>query len=310
MSLYLKYRPKNFGEVIGHKNITESISYLLNSNNVPHAYLLAGPSGTGKTSIARIMAKELKADVSDIVEFNIANTTGIDFIRQLNDSAYISPMMGNSKVFILDEIQQLSPEGMNCLLKLLEDFPKYAYFILCTTNPNKLLKPLRDRCQFYTLKLLTDLEIKLIIRHVSLKENIILTAEIEDLLVYKAEGCPRKALVTLDQIKNNVSNFDTCVNLLADELETEKDIIDLIKIIVGKKNINWAELMSIYNGINVEPETIRITCANYIAGCLKNSKNSSDIQRFGNLLELFLSGLTYGSGRAEILYLLYKSYTL
>lgn len=315
MSLYLKHRPDCFEHVIGHKNIINSIKPLLESNNPPHAYLFAGPSGTGKTTIARIIAKELKADSSDIMELNIANTTGIDFIRQLSDSAYICPMMGDNKVFILDEVQQLSKEAQNCILKLLEDSPKYAYFILCTTDPQKLLKPLKDRCQFYTLKILSDAEIQSLLLTVANLEDILLSPDIMDLLIYKSDGCPRKALVSLEQIKNNISNFNVCVNLLADEFESEQDVIDLAKAILNKYkklndggNITWVDFMKIYNNITVEPETIRITLANYFAGCLKNAKNTSDIQKFGNLLELFLSGLTYGTAKAEILFLLYKAW--
>ena len=309
MSLYLKYRPDNFDHVIGHKNIINSIESLLKSLDMPHAFLFAGPSGTGKTTIARIMAAELRADPSDIIEFNIANTSGIDFIRQLNDTAFISPMMGDNKVFILDEVQQLSKEGQNCLLKLLEDSPKYAYFILCTTDSQRLLKPLRDRCQFYTLKLLSDNEIQQLISTVANLENILVPHDIMDLLVYKADGCPRKVLVSLDQIKDNTNNFDTCVNLLADELEAEEDIIDIIKGIIYKKH-TWVDLMKMFNNLNTENETIRITFANYLSGCLKNAKSSSDAEKFSKLLELFLSGLTYGSGKAELIYILYKAFNL
>jgi len=305
--LHLKYRPKNFAEIIGHKTIIESIAYSFNKNTIPHAILLAGPSGTGKTTIARIIAKKLNADDSEIIEINIANSTGIDFIRQLNDTAIVSPMMGTNKVFILDEIQQISKEGMNCLLKMLEDSPKYSYFVLCTTDPQKLIKPLKDRCNLYTLKSLSDNEIGDLIRYVSIQEKIILTPEIEELLIYKAEGCPRRALVNLSQIQNSVKDFEKCVSLLADDLENERDIIDLVKAIINKK-VSWSELIAIYNNINVEPETIRITFANYLSGCLKNAKNQQSMDKFSNLLSLFLSPLTYGSGKAEIIYIIYRAW--
>lgn len=306
MSLYQKYRPISFDAVIGQKDIINSIKSLLKQTSIPHAILLAGPSGTGKTTIARIMAKELGASSMEIIELNIANTNGVDFIRQLNEEALISPIMGNNKVYIFDETQQLTKEGSNCLLKLLEDPPYYSYFIICTTDPQKLIKPLRDRCLSYSLKLLPDKEVRHIVNYVSLSENLVLSDDIINLLVYKAEGCPRKALVSLDIIKNNIDDFNICTNLLADDMESERDIIDLVKAIINKKS-TWPEMMSIYKNINVEPETIRITCANYIAGCLKNSKNNKESDKFGNLLELFLSGLTYGSGKSEILFLIYKA---
>src|SRR3972149_5740316 len=125
--LYNDYRPKTLEEVVGHEEIKESLKSLFKENTFPHAFLFSGPSGTGKTTFARIIANMLGGN-GDIIEVNIANTGGVDFVRELNELARRSPLLGNNKVFILDEVQQLTKEGQNAILKLLEDSPKHSYF--------------------------------------------------------------------------------------------------------------------------------------------------------------------------------------
>ena len=300
---HTKYRPNSFDEVVGHKEIIDSIKGFFNKKEVPHAILLAGETGVGKTSIARIIAKELNGEITEI---NVANTTGIEFVRELDRTSRVSPLIGSNKVFILDEVQQLSKEAQNCILKLLEDSPSYSYFILCTTDPQKLIKTVKDRCSTFLLKSLSDNDIKSLLIRVFHNENIKLNSDIFDLIVYKAEGCPRKALVMLDQVKDiENDNLDDAVALLANELNEENEVIDLCRLIVKKSS--WKEIVNIFENIKTEPESIRIAIAGYLAACLKKADNPV---KFGTMLELFLTPLAYGSQKSEILYLLYRIYVL
>lgn len=301
---HTKYRPNSFDEVVGHKEIIDSIKGFFNKKEVPHAILLAGETGVGKTSIARIIAKELNGEITEI---NVANTTGIEFVRELDRTSRVSPLIGSNKVFILDEVQQLSKEAQNCILKLLEDSPSYSYFILCTTDSQKLIKTVKDRCSTFLLKSLSDKDIKSLLIRVFHNENIKLNSDIFDLIVYKAEGCPRKALVMLDQVKYTDS-LEEAVILLANELNEENEVIDIAKAII-KKQV-WGEIVNVFKNIKADPESIRICLASYFAGCLKNSKTKFDLQRFSQLTSLFLSPLTYGSGNAEILFLVFKAWEL
>src|SRR4030065_372424 len=230
LMLYNDYRPKTLEEVFGHKEIKESLKSLFKEKAFPHTFLFSGPSGTGKTTFARIIANMLGSN-GDIIEVNTANTNGIDFIRELNEIARKSPLLGNNKVFILDEVQQLTKEGQNCLLKLLEDSPKYSYFILCTTDPQKLLPTIQNRCLSYTLKALSNKDIESILVHVTTLEKIELLEDVLNLLVYKSEGCPRKGLVMLDQVKD-IKDFDKICALLADELDKENEIIELCRMMI------------------------------------------------------------------------------
>ena len=300
---HTKYRPNSFDEVVGHKEIIDSIKGFFNKKEVPHAILLAGETGVGKTSIARIIAKELNGEITEI---NVANTTGIEFVRELDRTSRVSPLIGSNKVFILDEVQQLSKEAQNCILKLLEDSPSYSYFILCTTDSQKLIKTVKDRCSTFLLKSLSDKDIKSLLIRVFHNENIKLNSDIFDLIVYKAEGCPRKALVMLDQVKDiENDNLDDAVALLANELNEENEVIDLCRSIVKKST--WKEIVNIFENIKTEPESIRIAIAGYLAACLKKADNPV---KFGTMLELFLTPLAYGSQKSEILYLLYRIYVL
>src|SRR3989337_1311579 len=271
--LYNDYRPKTLEEVVGHEEIKESLKSLFKENTFPHAFLFSGPSGTGKTTFARIIANMLGGN-GDIIEVNIANTNGVDFIRELNEIARKSPLLGNNKVFILDEVQQLTKEGQNCLLKLLEDSPKYSYFILCTTDQQKLLPTIKNRCLSYTLKALSNKDIESILVHVTTLEKIELLEDVLNLLVYKSEGCPRKALVMLGQVKD-VKDFDKVCVLLADELDKENEIIELCRMMIKRPRVNWKDLVKTFENINIEPEQVRIVIAGYLAACLKKADNPS-----------------------------------
>lgn len=302
--LHIKYRPKKFSEVIGHKEILKSIESLI-GKELPHAFLFSGTSGCGKTTIARLIATLLNPDGTEVFEINIANTSGVDFIRKINEEAKYSPLLGDKKVYILDEVQMLTKEGQNCLLKLLEDSPKYSYFILCTTDPQKLLLPLRNRCVNYTLKPLSDKEINELINNVVKEEQIKLLPDILDLIIYKADGIPRSALMYLNQVKG-IKDFDEASKIMADDITEEGDVIELCKLLIKYPKVKWLDIVESFTKITIEPETIRIVIAGYLAGCLK--KNPSE--KHANMLELFLSGLTYGSQKSELIYLLYKAYNL
>ena len=303
--LYNKYRPKTLEEVFGHKEIKESLRNIFKQEEIPHTFLFSGPSGTGKTTLARIITNMLNAG-DDIIEVNTANTNGVDFIRELNEIARKSPLLGNNKVFILDEIQQLTKEGQNCLLKLLEDSPKYSYFILCTTDVQKLLSTIKNRCISYTLKPLSNKDIESILVYVTTLEKIELSKDVLNLLVYKSEGCPRKALVMLDQVKD-VKDFDKVCTLLADELESEQDVIELCRMMIKRPRVNWKDLVKTFENINIDSEQIRIVIAGYLAACLKTADNPGI---YAEKLELFLSNLSFGSQKSEILFLLYKAWCL
>jgi DNA polymerase-3 subunit gamma/tau len=150
--LYRKYRPQTLQDYFGNKQLKTTVKKMLANNTLPHAILLSGNSGSGKTTLARIIAKELNCSGIDLTEFNIADTNGVDSIRDLIENANYRPMISQNRVYILDECHQMTTQAQNALLKVLEEPKPWVYFILCTTDPQKLLNTIKSRTTQFAVK--------------------------------------------------------------------------------------------------------------------------------------------------------------
>lgn len=199
--LALKYRPKSFEEVIGQNDTINSITNALNNNTLGHALIFAGTRGCGKTTTARILAKELNKDLAVnelgmvVQEIDAASNTGVDNIRDIIDN--IRYRTNGHKVIILDEAHMLSKNAFNCLLKTLEEPPPGVTFILSTTEPHKLLPTVKSRCQLYEFK---DVDIETLNAHyksVCQQEGLELDPEIIEDVCLRAEGSVRDGLSIL-----------------------------------------------------------------------------------------------------------------
>ena len=155
-ALYRKYRPKSFDEVVGQSQVTDILKLAVENQRISHGYLLVGPRGVGKTSIARILAYsindiEYRLDDSniDIIEIDAASNTSVDNIRDIIEKAYIAPVQAKYKIYIIDEVHMLSKSAFNAFLKLLEEPPKHVIFILATTDEHKIPATIISRTQRY-----------------------------------------------------------------------------------------------------------------------------------------------------------------
>ena len=157
----LKYRPQTFQEVVGQKNITETLENAIENNQLAQALLFCGPRGVGKTSCARILAKKINSqDINDsnedfafnIFELDAASNNSVDDIRSLNEQVRIPPQVGTHKIYIIDEVHMLSIGAFNAFLKTLEEPPKHVIFILATTEKQKIIPTILSRCQTYDFK--------------------------------------------------------------------------------------------------------------------------------------------------------------
>ena len=204
----LKYRPNTFETVVGQKSITKTLENAIQNNQLPQAMLFCGPRGVGKTTCARILAKQINDDNKssdfsyNIFELDAASNNGVDDIRNLIDQVRIPPQTGNYKVYIIDEVHMLSGQAFNAFLKTLEEPPKYAIFILATTEKHKVIPTILSRCQIYDFKKISVTDIKSHLEKIAIKENISFDDESLFLVANKSDGALRDALSIFDRLVN------------------------------------------------------------------------------------------------------------
>jgi DNA polymerase-3 subunit gamma/tau len=202
LALYRKYRPKNFKEVLGQDHIVKVLESSVETNKVSHAYLFVGSRGTGKTSVARIFAKEIGVSENDMYEIDAASNRGIEDIRALRDGARVLPFDSKYKVYIIDEVHMLSKDAWGALLKTLEEPPKHVIFILATTEVHKVPETIVSRCQVFVFRKASDIASKNMILDVAKKEGFELDAGSAELMAILGDGSFRDSLGTLQKVLN------------------------------------------------------------------------------------------------------------
>lgn len=198
MSLYRTYRPKNMDEVVGQAQAKATLQAKLDSDTMPNVVLLSGSSGTGKTTLARIVAEELGCTGTNLVERNCADVRGIDSVRDIDDVVRLAPMGGKCRVWILDEVHQLPKTTQSAFLKVLEDTPPRAYFLLCTTDLAGLLPTFLSRAWHVTLRPLTERELEDVIATVLSGEQRTISRPVLRAVSTAANGSARVALQLLE----------------------------------------------------------------------------------------------------------------
>ena len=199
-ALYRKYRPQKFSEVLGQDSVVKVLESSIKLGNIAHAYIFSGSRGTGKTSIARIFAKEIGTSANDITEIDAASNTGVDDIRAINESVSTLPFESEYKVYILDEAHMLSKQAWNALLKTLEEPPKHVIFILATTEFNKIPETIISRCQTFIFKKPTQKILKDTIAAIAKKEKFLIDPASCELIALLGDGSFRDAQSILQKV--------------------------------------------------------------------------------------------------------------
>lgn len=265
ISLYRKYRPKTFSDVVGQEVVVKILKNSIQNNKISHAYIFSGPRGTGKTSIAKIFSKAVNClntidgdlcnncenclqnidEEIDIIEIDAASNNGVDEIREIRNNVKLMPVHLKYKVYIIDEVHMLSTSAFNALLKTLEEPPKHVIFILATTEFNKIPATVISRCQKFDFKKITNKQIEGRLKYILEQEKKGLDDEVISLIAKLSDGGLRDAINMLDQVisleKENITTDDV-YNLIGDI--SEKNIMILLENIVSGniketlKNIN------------------------------------------------------------------------
>lgn len=217
-ALYRKYRPRSFKEVLGQEHVVNALQGAIKEGNVGHAYLFYGSRGTGKTSVARIFARELGASDTDIHEIDAASYTGVDHIRQLREEVAVMPFSSPKKVYIVDEVHMLSKAAFNAFLKTLEEPPAHAVFILATTELEKVPDTVQSRCQVFTFKKPATKAIAEMVTRVAKAEGFTFEKASAELIALLSGGSFRDALSVLQKIL--VSSSDKKVSVEEVEMIT------------------------------------------------------------------------------------------
>lgn len=258
MAYFTKYRPDSFETMIGHQSVVSSVTEILakakrEGSLPPKSWLFTGQSGIGKTTIARILGRALGAKPSGFIEQNSASIRGIDGVRSITKQTLFKSPGSPVTVVVLDECHKLTDDAQNALLKALEDPPKHVYYILCTTEPEKLIETVRQRCLQFRFNSLTPDETAALLWNVGEQENVNLTDEIVQAIIDRSNGSPRLTLNMLEKIEPVAPDYHKVLQLIdgmAQDTQVEGPSnlgLTIIDMMYGKQKCQWKDMVKFLN---------------------------------------------------------------
>ncbi len=307
--LPIKYRPKEFADVVGQEDAVAQIRDWGRRKAVPKFILFTGPSGCGKTTMARILRTKMKCSNRDFREINAAEYRGIDMVREIKQNMGYTPMGGLVRVWLIDEAHKLTPDAQGAFLKELEDgAPAHAYFMFATTNPEKLLKTIRTRATELKIKPVNDKDMRGLLDRVCEAENKVecdeegeprnsvnVSDDVLDKIVDVAENSPRKALVILNQVigLDEDKQLDAVKGGVA-----ETEAIELCRVLMNPK-VSWPQVAKVLKGIedlNGQSENIRWLVLSYMSSVALGGRSGRPVQIIAAFQDNF-----YDSKRAGLI---------
>jgi len=286
---HVRYRPQTLGDVIGQPSAVAALKNLLQGQTIPHAYLFTGPSGVGKTTLARILGKPdyLTVLSQNVLEIDAATYSGIDDMREIKRHVETPSFGGNTKkLLIIDECHSLSKNAWQSWLKIIEEPPEHLYIAFCTTEAAKVPKTIKTRCHTFNLQSVNIKEIQQLLDEVLFAEQAGSKLSESSLraIANKADGSVRQALVYLSMCSGVKDKAD--VLRILEEADEEGDVpIQICRAIVSNKPF-WTVLQMIKELETDNVEGVRILTVNYTAKVLLGIKKGADKKKAGWLLEI------------------------
>jgi DNA polymerase-3 subunit gamma/tau len=327
-----KYRPYTFDDVLGQEAAVRGLKQRVLSKTGNNKFLLYGERGTGKTTLANIFAMSINCLNSsngnaccecssclsimnssnpDVKEINASDARGIDDIRDLRLSLSSLSIFESKKVFILDEAHGITAPAQESLIKNLDSLGDNAFIFLCSTEPSKIIKTVKDRCEQYKFDTISKDKIKFLIESVCTFEDITLPEDITSTIIEYSSGRPRNALVSLQQVINiGLDNKDLVLKTLTgiDDIGST-EIIELCKALTYSK-VPWVKIVELYKNVKAEPEQIRISLAGWYRSLLERASDFNNANKAANALSNLLNMLSTPKPENSLVFILFQIFNI
>ncbi len=289
MSLHTKYRPGTFDEVYGHEEIIESLKHVVEDGRAK-SFIFTGPSGIGKTTLARILADEFAGDaatITNIIDIDAASNNGVEQVRNIARKSMLKAIgKSNTKSIIMDEAHLLTKSAWTALLLPIEEPPEHVYWMFCTTDESKIPENIITRCISYNLQPIDESEIKRLLNNIVKWEHLDVIDDLTDLIAENSNGSPRLALTYFEKCIycENIKEASRLIRVAGQS----EEVVALCRFLIRRQGRSWQKAMKILKALEGnDAEGIRILVSNYFAKALINTSDKKKAQRMLQVLENF-----------------------